>query len=385
MGKGIFRGLFFNRRQNNPVKQAKECSIEQLETRTFLSLTTVTSVVADNRGLVQITLSNPVPSNVINTQSVTVYRAGKDKIFGTADDKKVPITVSWKRSAKRITINANLPANTVYRVRLNASLISDENGQKLDGEFSGTFPSGNGVAGGNFEMRTKSDTSSTPYARMTTTEGTITLKLFRSQKPISVANFLSYANAGYYDNIFWTRSIPNFVIQGGSLRVNSSNVVEEIPVGAPIVNEFTTNGIISNTRGTMAFAKLGGNPNSATNQFFMNLSDNSSNLDTQNGGFTVFAKAANSSSLAVMDKIAGYATVALHNPANGQGVLPAFSATDLTDTPVKDRYKLQTEYQNVGSSYYPRYQLVALGGFNPRRDLIIIQRTALLMKVAKLS
>ena len=37
-------------------------------------------------------------------------------------------------------------------------------------------------------------------------------------------------------------------------------------------------------------AKLSGNPNSATNQWFINLGNNSTNLDVQNGGFTVFGQ-----------------------------------------------------------------------------------------------
>ena len=52
-------------------------------------------------------------------------------------------------------------------------------------------------------------------------------------------------------------------------------------------------------------AKLGGDPNSATNQWFFNLVDNSSNLDNQNGGFTVFGRVSGAASLAVMDTIAG--------------------------------------------------------------------------------
>ncbi len=45
---------------------------------------------------------------------------------------------------------------------------------------------------------------------------------------------------------------------------------------------------LSNVRGTIAMAKLGTDPNSATNQWFISLADNSANLDVQNDGFTVF-------------------------------------------------------------------------------------------------
>ena len=68
--------------------------------------------------------------------------------------------------------------------------------------------------------------------------------------------------------------------------------------GAPIKNEFKE----SNVRGTIAMAKLGGNPDSATCQFFINLVDNGGNLDNQNGGFTVFGKV--TEGMDVADKIA---------------------------------------------------------------------------------
>ena len=70
----------------------------------------------------------------------------------------------------------------------------------------------------------------------------------------------------------------------------------------PIKNEFK----ISNTRGTVAMAKLGGNPDSATCQFFINVADNGSNLDYQNGGFTVFGKVVEG--MDVADKIAVVST-----------------------------------------------------------------------------
>jgi len=77
------------------------------------------------------------------------------------------------------------------------------------------------------------------------------------------------------------------VIQGGGYRYNpANNTAPHIDTQPPIVNEFG----VSNTRGTVAMAKLGGDPNSATSEWFVNLADNSANLDTQNGGFTVFGR-----------------------------------------------------------------------------------------------
>ena len=62
--------------------------------------------------------------------------------------------------------------------------------------------------------------------------------------------------------------------------------IEDVPADPPVENEFNQ----SNLRGTLAMAKVGGDPDSATSQWFVNLADNSDNLDTQNGGFTVFGR-----------------------------------------------------------------------------------------------
>ena len=113
------------------------------------------------------------------------------------------------------------------------------------------------------------------------------------QTPNTVENFLGYVRSGAYDNSFIHRSIPDFVIQGGGFKTpvlpadQPGSDPNPIASGPAIVNEPGN----SNLRGTIAMAKLGGDPNSATNQFFFNLKDsNSSNLDYQNGGFTVFGK-----------------------------------------------------------------------------------------------
>ena len=119
--------------------------------------------------------------------------------------------------------------------------------------------------------------------------GNFTATLFPDVAPITVDNFLNYADKGDYDNSIMHRLASGFVLQGGGFKITepgSQFLVEEIPTDDPIVNEFS----LSNLRGTLAMAKLGGDPDSATSQWFINLDDNSGNLDNQNGGFTVFGQ-----------------------------------------------------------------------------------------------
>ncbi len=118
-----------------------------------------------------------------------------------------------------------------------------------------------------------------------TNYGDITIELFPDEAPITVNNFLEYVDEGFYDNLVFHRTDPCFVIQGGGY----DEYLNLRTPRAPIVNEFGR----SNLRGTVAMAKLSGDPDSATSQFFINLADNSgapSFLDTQNGGFTVFGQ-----------------------------------------------------------------------------------------------
>lgn len=112
------------------------------------------------------------------------------------------------------------------------------------------------------------------------------MALFRHRAPVTRANFLKYVTDGDYAGSFIHRSVPGFVIQGGGYRVNSTNGLEPVPTDPPIVNEFG----VSNTMGTISMAKLGGDPNSATSQWFVSVGANSDNLDNQNGGFTVFGR-----------------------------------------------------------------------------------------------
>lgn len=134
--------------------------------------------------------------------------------------------------------------------------------------------------------------------------------------PITVNNFAKYASDGDYINSIIHRSIPNFIIQGGGFTVNNLRV-DNVPIDAPIINEFSSNR--SNTRGTIAMAKIGGSPNSATSQWFFNLGNNASNLDNQNGGFTVFGQVLPGNDLLTMDAVASLPIV------NGTNINPVFN------------------------------------------------------------
>ena len=115
--------------------------------------------------------------------------------------------------------------------------------------------------------------------------GNIEIELLEEDAPNTVANFLSYVESGKYTGSFIHRSEPGFVIQGGGFTFDGLNT-NFIFTFEPIVNEFK----ISNTRGTVAMAKVSNSPDSATSQWFINLADNSQNLDNSNGGYTVFAR-----------------------------------------------------------------------------------------------
>ena len=121
--------------------------------------------------------------------------------------------------------------------------------------------------------------------------------------PLTNANFLSYVNSGAYDNSMFHRSVSDFVIQGGGFK--HPTVAADQPGGDPVA--IPTTGTVQNepgnlnTRGTIAMAKLGGQPDSATSQFFFNLGTNSF-LDSDNGGYTQFGSVLGSG-MTVIDTI----------------------------------------------------------------------------------
>jgi cyclophilin family peptidyl-prolyl cis-trans isomerase len=132
---------------------------------------------------------------------------------------------------------------------------------------------------------------------MDTSQGKVTIELFPSKAPITVKNFLQYADDKHYDGTIFHRVIADFMIQGGGMEPG----LKEKRTREPIKNE-STNGL-SNERGTLAMARTPV-PDSATSQFFINVKDNTF-LDRAKAGdgvgYAVFGKV--TEGMDVVDKI----------------------------------------------------------------------------------
>lgn len=155
--------------------------------------------------------------------------------------------------------------------------------------------------------------SASTILRMQTVLGDVDLQLFDDLTPATAANFMNYVASDAYDGTFFHRSLPGFLVQGGGFTFDpGSSSFQAIPVDPAVVNELGR----SNTRGTVAMHTLEGDPDSATSQFFFNLADNGGpprDLDTQNGGATVFAQVLGSG-MAVVDAAAALSTFDLDGP-----------------------------------------------------------------------
>lgn len=123
-----------------------------------------------------------------------------------------------------------------------------------------------------------------PMVTIKTTQGDITLRLFRDKAPVTVENFLAYVDSGHYAGTIFHRVIANFMIQGGGMLPDMTKKA----VGDPIVNESKNR--LHNVRGTIAMARTN-DPDSATAQFFINQRTNLQLDWTPNApGYTVFGE-----------------------------------------------------------------------------------------------
>ena len=132
--------------------------------------------------------------------------------------------------------------------------------------------------------------------RFETSHGSFTIELFPKEAPVTVENFLKYVDDGFFDGTIFHRIVPGFVIQGGGLTVEFDNKETR----DPIKNE-AKNGL-KNGRGWLSMARTS-DINSATSQFFVNLSDNAF-LDhgQRDYGYAVFGRV--TEGIETVDKIA---------------------------------------------------------------------------------
>ncbi len=129
--------------------------------------------------------------------------------------------------------------------------------------------------------------SEKPLVQVETSSGEILLELDRDKAPLSVENFITYANAGHYNGTIFHRVIKGFMIQGGGMTAD----MEEKPTGTPIVNEAPNK--LKNKVGTVAMARTA-EIDSATAQFFINTGDNKfldhGGLKPEMYGYAVFGR-----------------------------------------------------------------------------------------------
>lgn len=145
--------------------------------------------------------------------------------------------------------------------------------------------------------------SDNPVAVIETNKGTIRVELYQDDAPITVQNFIRYAEDGFYDGLLFHRVISNFMIQGGGFRPGMEYVE---PTYDPITNEASISGH-RNNRGTIAMARTD-DPHSATSQFYINLANNN-NLDYDAGVYCVFGKVIDG--MDVVDSIATVQTTSV--------------------------------------------------------------------------
>jgi peptidyl-prolyl cis-trans isomerase A (cyclophilin A) len=160
-----------------------------------------------------------------------------------------------------------------------------------------------------------------------TSMGNFEVNLYDNGAPQTVANFLAYVSNSAYDDSIVHRSAPNFVIQGGGF----DNAFNGITQNAPVSNEPA----FSNVRGTISMARPPGGVDTATNQWFINLSNNSASLDSQN--FAVFGEVV-ANGMDVVDAIAALPRFPFGSPF-GEIPLTNYSNTDFNNNvPVDDTH-----------------------------------------------
>ncbi len=156
-----------------------------------------------------------------------------------------------------------------------------------------------------------------PHYKLETTLGDIVLRLDAEKAPITVLNFHQYVTSGFYNGTIFHRVIGDFMIQGGGFTADMGKKTDGLRSG--IENEWK-NGL-KNEMGTIAMARLGRQPNSATSQFFINVkAKGNTALDQPRDGaaYAVFGRV-----IEGMDTVTAIKSVETHkHPETGMKDVP---------------------------------------------------------------
>lgn len=140
-----------------------------------------------------------------------------------------------------------------------------------------------------------------PTIRMITSYGPIVVELYPGKAPLSVENFLTYVEDGFYDNTLFHRIVDNFMIQGGGFEPGMIQKATR----PPIRNE--SRHALLNARGTLAMARLPEDPHSGAAQFFINTRNNDvldfTNETPDGWGYCAFGRV--TEGMNVVDRIEG--------------------------------------------------------------------------------
>ena len=236
----------------------------------------------------QPTITGVKPEALQYGKSATIYLGGKD------------LRSNMVVETNGACVNPSFASNSTTDILvLNCTV-------KAVGNFTLTIKTEAGVV-----VNTTSLTVPKPQVGVLTSLGSIVMELDPAAAPITVNNFLSYANSGFYSNTLFHRVMSGFVIQGGGY---TTGMVKKEGQKDPIVLE--SNNGLSNLRGTVAMARTNV-PDSATSEFFINHVDNLFlNYSTTSAGYAVFGKVLQG--MDVVDAIAAKATGML----NGEKSLP---------------------------------------------------------------
>jgi peptidyl-prolyl cis-trans isomerase A (cyclophilin A) len=228
--------------------------------------------------------SNNGPTATVSSMSVAATRYGASALVTIAGTGLTNLTVSSTgcKAMTRLTAAPTASTDTTAYYSCTPS-----------GAYSSTVvaaSNGSTVGSQNFTVPAPIVTMAVSGGGV---NGNIVFTLKGDKAPITVDNFLNYVNSGFYTGLIFHRVAPGFVVQGGGYGAATSGTLPtpKATTFAPIALELTGG---SNVQWTVAMARTS-SPNSATSQFFFNIANNASILDSQ--GFAVFADVTASASV----------------------------------------------------------------------------------------